>query len=157
MFFYGVSNIYVINKNKKLIDSQIQCKVWEYMVQLAEESVLDPNEVTAVSRILLSEFMEQLLTKHLTRHCDSEGNLYILTKPSKKSKTPTTNTYKVRMNCTVAELVRVQDRKALTLFECDWGKTVVKGTFVPNKSFEQMISSDTVRYPGYPLPPNGDL
>jgi hypothetical protein len=31
----------------------------------------------------------------------------------------------------VVELVRGQDRKALKKFKCDWGKTVVKGTFVP--------------------------
>jgi hypothetical protein len=124
------------------------------MVKLAEDSRLDPKKVTPVSRILLSPFMEVLLTKHLAQHCDTNGDLYILQKPSKKSNTPPTNTYKVRENCTVAELVRGQDRKALKLYECDWGKTVVKGTFVPNKSFEKKILPDTVRYPGYPLPPN---
>jgi hypothetical protein len=125
------------------------------MVKLAEDSKLDHDKVMPVSRILLSPFMEALLTKHLAQHCDANGDLYILTKPSKKSKTPTpTNTYKVRKNCTVAELVRAQDRKALELFKCDWGKTVVKGAFVPNKSFEKQILPDAVRYPGYPLPPN---
>ena len=126
------------------------------MVQLAEDSELDQNEVTAVSRILLSPFMEVLLTKHLAQHCDTNGDLYILTKPSKKSKTPTNNTYKVRKNCTVAELVRVQDRKALKRFKCDWGKTVVKGTFVPKESFEKIVFTDSdtkVRFCTISTPP----
>ena len=148
--------IYIWHQQKQKTNRflfQIQCKVWEYMVQLAERSELDHKEVTPVSRILLSPFMEVLLTKHLEQHCDTNGDLYILTKPSKKAKTPT-NTYKVREKCTVAELLRGQDKKVLKQFKCDWGKTVVKGTFVPNKSFEKKSLPDTVRYPGSPFPPN---
>jgi hypothetical protein len=121
------------------------------MVLLAKNSDLDPNKVKPVSRILLSDFMEDLLTKHLARHCDSEGNLYI---PKRDSKVK--SHYNVRRNCIIGELVRVQDRTAASNHSnSGWGKTVVKGTFVPNGSFEKtfIADSDKVRFCTISTPP----
>ena len=118
-------------------------------MQLAEHSDLDHNKVKPVSRILLSEFMEDLLTKHLARHCDRDGNLYI------PKRGPLNHSYKVRRNCTIAELVRVQDRIAASNSNSRWGKKVVKGTFVPNESFEKKFidDSDKVRFCTISTPP----
>ena len=121
-------------------------------MQLAEDSDLDHNKVKPVSRILLSEFMEELLTKHLARHCDSDGNLYI----PKRGPKVKNHSYNVRRNCTIFELVRVKDRTAASKHsKSGWGTKVVTGTFVPNESFEITFidDSDKVRFCTISTPP----
>ena len=104
------------------------------MVKLAEESTLE--NIQEVSRILLSSFMEQVLTKHLELHCDQDGALYV----QKKGKS---EIYSVREGCTAKELIRVKERKVLEKFpNLAWGKKVVKGSFVPNTNFTREVKPE---------------
>ena len=58
--------------------------VWDALVSAAYEAAADLPSVPAMSRILLSPFMEKTITNYMRKRCDKFGNFYIKQKHKDK-------------------------------------------------------------------------
>ena len=106
--------------------------VWDALVSAAYEAAADLPSVPAMSRILLSPFMEKTITNYMRRRCDKFGNLYI--KQKHKDKVSGLTMYQTTAKATARIFLRSQEIKILGVHD-KWGSTVIRGDFEPEDGF----------------------